>query len=190
MKLLELQKRIKPIKKDSENSYLKYKYFDINTLIEEVKPILDELGIVVAQPLEYIDGRTVLKTYLFDDDKKLIESAVVLPENPDPQKMGSIITYFRRYSLQSLLFLQAEDDDANAASDNSNNNEETVHVDVDNRTWLNDNLLKETIQEYLESGLITPASKPGEVMNLLRKKYKVARRYEAMIPDALKPPFN
>ena len=34
----------------------------------------------------------------------------------DPQKMGSMITYYRRYTLQSLLGLQAEDDDANAAS--------------------------------------------------------------------------
>jgi hypothetical protein len=30
--------------------------------------------------------------------------------------MGSAITYYRRYSLQSLLALQAEDDDGNLAS--------------------------------------------------------------------------
>jgi len=30
--------------------------------------------------------------------------------------MGSQITYFRRYTLQSLLSLQADDDDANSAS--------------------------------------------------------------------------
>jgi hypothetical protein len=30
--------------------------------------------------------------------------------------MGSAITYYRRYTLQSLLSLQAEDDDANTAS--------------------------------------------------------------------------
>ena len=34
----------------------------------------------------------------------------------DPQKMGSAITYLRRYTLQSLLGLQAADDDANMAS--------------------------------------------------------------------------
>ena len=34
----------------------------------------------------------------------------------DAQKLGSAITYFRRYTAQSLLGLQAEDDDANLAS--------------------------------------------------------------------------
>ena len=38
-----------------------------------------------------------------------------LPEISDPQKLGSAITYFRRYTLQSLLALQAEDDDGNKA---------------------------------------------------------------------------
>ena len=34
----------------------------------------------------------------------------------DPQKLGSTITYFRRYTLQSLLALNTKDDDANTAS--------------------------------------------------------------------------
>ena len=34
----------------------------------------------------------------------------------DPQKMGSAITYYRRYALQSLFLLRAEDDDANSSS--------------------------------------------------------------------------
>jgi hypothetical protein len=40
---------------------------------------------------------------------------LILPELNDPQKIGSCITYYRRYTLASLL-LQAEDDDANLAS--------------------------------------------------------------------------
>ena len=38
-----------------------------------------------------------------------------LPNDLDAQKMGSAITYFRRYTLQSLLALQAIDDDGNLA---------------------------------------------------------------------------
>ena len=34
--------------------------------------------------------------------------------------MGSAITYYRRYTLQSLLALEAEDDDRNKASGNTN----------------------------------------------------------------------
>jgi hypothetical protein len=39
-----------------------------------------------------------------------------LPNIQDPQKLGSAITYYRRYTLQSLLGLQAEDDDGNTAT--------------------------------------------------------------------------
>jgi hypothetical protein len=40
-----------------------------------------------------------------------------LPELADAQKAGSAITYFRRYALQSLLALEAEDDDAKEVHD-------------------------------------------------------------------------
>lgn len=38
-----------------------------------------------------------------------------------PQAMGSQITYYRRYTLQSLLCLQVEDDDAQTASNQKPN---------------------------------------------------------------------
>ena len=64
------------------------------------------------QPLE---GNN-LQTILIDAESgEEIKTSVNLPENADPQKMGSIITYFRRFALQSLFALQAEDDDGNKA---------------------------------------------------------------------------
>jgi len=116
MKLLELQKRIKAIKKDSENPYFKSAYFDINTLLAEIKPILNELGLLVLQPITYREGKNILKTQIIDDGKVIADSEIALPDIQDPQKLGSAITYYRRYSLQSLLSLEAEDDDANTAS--------------------------------------------------------------------------
>lgn len=43
-------------------------------------------------------------------------SYLELPTIQDPQKIGSAISYYRRYTLASLLAIQAEDDDANKAS--------------------------------------------------------------------------
>jgi hypothetical protein len=40
----------------------------------------------------------------------------VKPVKPDPQSVGSCITYLRRYSLQSMVGIAPEDDDGNAAS--------------------------------------------------------------------------
>lgn len=116
-KLFNLQNKIKAIKKDEDNPFYKSKYFDINTLIAELKPLLNEECLIVLQPLTHVEGKAALSTIVFDAEKgeRLIESVVVLPENADPQKMGSIITYFRRYALQSLFLLEAADDDANSA---------------------------------------------------------------------------
>ena len=111
-KLLEFQKRVGAIKKDSLNPFYKSKYADINSLLDVVKPLLNELDLLCVQPLGVIDGKNVLFTRIFNDGKAILESAIILPDNLDPQKIGSAITYYRRYSLQSLLLLEAEDDDA------------------------------------------------------------------------------
>lgn len=122
-KLLKIQQEIKAIKKDSDNPFFKSKYFDINSLLAEVKPILNKHGVLLLQGLTNIDGKPALETRLIGvkDNPEIvgggdISYTVPLPEMPDPQKAGSAITYFRRYAIQSLLALEAEDDDANFAS--------------------------------------------------------------------------
>ena len=44
---------------------------------------------------------------------ELAKSSLELPNLTDPQKIGSAISYYRRYTLSSLLGLQAEDEDGN-----------------------------------------------------------------------------
>jgi len=114
-KIRNVQSKIKPIVKDATNPFFKSKYFDINGILAELKPLLIAEGITVIQPLVTQDGKLALRTVLMADDET-IEATCPLPQNPDPQKMGSAITYFRRYSLQSLFLLEAEDDDGNNAS--------------------------------------------------------------------------
>jgi hypothetical protein len=124
-----VQQELGVIKKEADNPFFKSKYFDINALIDHVKPTMNKHGLLVMQPLVSVDGKPALETAIIDSESGDIFKAVTpLPENPDPQKTGSIITYFRRYALQSLLFLEAEDDDGNQASQASkpSNSYETV----------------------------------------------------------------
>lgn len=116
-KLLKVQQEVGAISKDSSNPFFKSNYFDINKLLAELKPILNKEGLVLLQPLSTIDGRAAIETIVIDPESgENITNTTVIPENVDPQKMGSAVTYFRRYALQSFFALQAEDDDANNAS--------------------------------------------------------------------------
>jgi len=116
-KLLEIQKEIGTIKKDSINPFFKSDYFDINKLVEVLKPILNKHKLVIIQPVEVIEGKNILKTILLDTESgEQIESSALLPIDIEPQKFGSACTYLRRYCLQSMLFLQAEDDDGSKSS--------------------------------------------------------------------------
>jgi len=114
-KLLAFQKKVGAIKKDSVNPFYKSKYADINSLLDVVKPLLNEVGLLAVQPLEIREGKNALITKIFDGDKVILESAIIIPDNIDPQKIGSAITYYRRYSLQALFLLEAEDDDAESS---------------------------------------------------------------------------
>lgn len=115
-KILKLQSEIGALAKTETNPFFKSKYFDVNSLIAQLMPLLEKYGLTVLQPLCTVDGKPALNTLVYGDDKLLVDYAIPLPEITDPQKMGSAITYYRRYSLQSLFLLQAEDDDANHAS--------------------------------------------------------------------------
>jgi len=112
MKLLDFQKRVEAIAKDSQNPFFKSNYLSLNGLLDAIKPLLNELELVLLQPLTNVDGRPAITTKLLDGDKVLLESTITLPDLQDPQKVGSAVSYYRRYSIQSMLLLQAEDNDA------------------------------------------------------------------------------
>jgi hypothetical protein len=111
--LLEAKKEIGKVAKNAKNPHFKNSYADINALIEAVEPILLNHGLLLLQPV--IENK-VVTIILHPESAEQLESSLDLPTSGTPQQLGSAITYYRRYTLQSLLSLQAEDDDANAAS--------------------------------------------------------------------------
>lgn len=113
LKLAEVKREVGKVSKNSKNPHFKNTYADLNALIDAVEPILLEKGLLMLQPIE---GGNVTTIIIDCENNESVESSIALPQLQDPQKLGSAITYFRRYTLQSLLSLQAEDDDANKAS--------------------------------------------------------------------------
>jgi hypothetical protein len=111
--LLEVKKEVGTLSKTETNPFFKSKYFDINSLIQQVEPLLEKNGLLLLQPIENNKVRSVI---YHTETGQWVHSEMDLPNLQDPQKLGSAITYYRRYTLQSLLGLQAEDDDGNKAS--------------------------------------------------------------------------
>lgn len=116
--LIKAQKQMGSAKKDSNNPFFKSKYADLNAIREACLPILNENGIVVLQPIVHENGKNFVKTMLLHESGESIEgmTEIVYSKQNDAQAQGSGITYARRYGLQSLVNVGAEDDDGNKAS--------------------------------------------------------------------------
>ena len=116
------------IEKTKENPFFKSKYFDINDLLAVLNPALKKQGLSVIQPLDMETGtnlHAVIRTIITDGETTQTYT-LPLPTIQDPQKIGSAITYFRRYSLQSVFGLQANDDDGNVASKSAPKKKDTT----------------------------------------------------------------
>jgi len=113
-RLLEVKKQIGTLSKKETNPFFKSKYLDLNSLLEAVEPLLWEQDLILMQPI--IDGKVISAIHDAESGQCLVTSEIELPTITDPQKLGSAITYFRRYTLKSLLAISEEDDDGNKAS--------------------------------------------------------------------------
>ena len=116
--LLKAQKEMGNAKKDSKNPFFKSTYADLNAVREACMPALNNNGIVVLQPIVHIEGKNFVKTVLMHESGEIFEglTEIIYSKPNDAQAQGSGITYARRYGLQSLVNVGADDDDGNAAS--------------------------------------------------------------------------
>ena len=123
--LLEAQKHIQAVMKDKVGKVqtrtgagYEYKYSDLASVIEHVKPHLNDAGIFFSQSAQGDSVSVHVETRLFHTSGQWIASTVFLPVAAGTaQAYGSAITYGKRYGLQSLCGLPSEDDDGSKASE-------------------------------------------------------------------------
>lgn len=118
--LLKAQKVMGGAKKGATNPYFKSKYADLGSVLEACKEPLNENGVVILQP-HVTENSDYVETILLHESGEWISSStrIVCAKVNDPQALGSAISYARRYGLQSLLSMPAEDSDAEGAMDRS-----------------------------------------------------------------------
>ena len=116
--LIKAKSLFKAIPKDRTNPHFKSKYATLDAVLEAVNPGLESAGLAITQLIETDEqGRTFLVTNLMHESGESLKSAFPLSGTQDPQKLGSAITYARRYSLCAILSVTAdEDDDGNGGA--------------------------------------------------------------------------
>ena len=116
--LVKAQKEMGTAVKDAKNPFFKSKYADLNSIREACMPALNSNGIVLLQPIVHIDGKNFVKTLLLHESGESIEglTEIMYSKPNDAQAQGSGITYARRYGMQSLCNVGADDDDGNGAT--------------------------------------------------------------------------
>jgi len=111
-----------------------YKYADLPSILETIKPLLDKNNLCLSQPLISEDGITCVETILYHLTSgehlewKLEIPRVTLGKMNDYQSFGSGITYFRRYALSSALGI-VTDEDTDAAGEQNNHKYEKAVID-------------------------------------------------------------
>ncbi|MDV3943649.1 hypothetical protein CMT69_01700 [Elizabethkingia anophelis] len=149
-KIADITNSIGKLSKDKENPFHKSKYFDINQLVDYVRPMCAERELLLIQPIK---NNKVFTQIIDLETGDMLESSLELATNSNPQNTGSAITYYRRYTLQSLLSLQADDDDGNKASGRSNNQSQKKPTDNNSKitNWLSEEKFNEALTDKVKA---------------------------------------
>lgn len=105
------------VAKDKTNPHFKNKYASLEAVIDAVAGALLDNGIVFLQRNEPSHDGVTLVTELVHVSGEWIRSSLWLPvSKADAQGYGSAISYARRYGLQAICGLAADDDDGELAA--------------------------------------------------------------------------
>jgi len=121
--IAELVAALPPLRKDTEGQARggTYKYITLDQIMAKLRPGLTERGWSIGHDMKWTDASDsmpptpVLLTALFGTDGAPLRScACPMLGGGDMQKLGSAITYARRYSIAMLFGLVADEDDDGA----------------------------------------------------------------------------
>ena len=125
--MLAFQKLAVTAKKDGKNPHFRSNYSKLESVIEAVNQG-NQFGLFFTQEIDYVwtshhDAKSevvVVTTVRHENDENTYVSKLpIILSNANmenPQKVGSAITYAKRYTLQAVYGLPSEDDDGNEAS--------------------------------------------------------------------------
>lgn len=162
-KLFNLQQDIGKIPKTSDNPFYKSKYVNIDDVLDKLYPLLAKYKLLLHQPIniDFETGIQYVETFLECEqtNQRSTFARMKLVDEKDPQRLGSQITYYRRYTLISLLGLQTGDDDDGELADTR----QPLNIDSPNF---------QQVRDYIQKG--------GD-MQEVKKKFKITNVTEKQL---------
>ncbi len=113
--LVKAQRNIGAASKGGKNPFFKSNYATLGDVMEACKDPLNAEGVVILQPILSDATGDYVQTTLLHESGEYITSTMKLTASKNMQEFGSAISYAKRYSLQSLVFIPASDDDGEGA---------------------------------------------------------------------------
>ena len=118
--LAKAQGEMAHAQRTADNPFFKSKYATLAAVWDVCREPLTSNGLSVTQIPTVIQGEQILVSMLLHSSGQWLRGFYpIVPVKPDPQGVGSAISYARRYSLMGLVGVcpsEDEDDDGNAAS--------------------------------------------------------------------------
>lgn len=113
--LVKAQRNIGSALKGTKNPFFGAKFANLGSVMEACKEALNDQGVSVLQPVVSTTEGDFVETILLHECGEFFSSAMRLKvSKEDMQQFGSAVSYARRYGLQSMVFIPAEDDDGEA----------------------------------------------------------------------------
>ena len=116
----KFQGEVKQPLKDANNPFFKSKYVPLENVVEAITQAASPLGLSFTQwALTNENGTPGVATLVMHESGEWIEYPAIYakPQKQDPQGIGSVITYLKRYALSAAFGITSDnDDDANHAS--------------------------------------------------------------------------
>jgi hypothetical protein len=114
--LAKAQGEVGTVAKDSANPFFKSHYASLAAVWEATRPILSKHQLSVVQMPSHDEAGYYVETQLMHSSGQWIRSRTYMkPVKDDPQGIGSLISYARRYALQAVTMICPDDDDGEVA---------------------------------------------------------------------------
>lgn len=118
--LAKAQGELRAATKDRENPYFKSSYATLASVFEAIREPFSKNGLSYTQPTRIDEhGNVVVVTMLMHASGQWLAGEVsAKPAKNDPQGVGSLISYLKRYEIQAMAGIASadDDDDGNAAT--------------------------------------------------------------------------